>query len=68
VQERFRKAASVLVMIVEGNKEFLICGQVSFGAPLQMASKQVQSVAVFNFLRHASQVDPLQTDSTENSC
>jgi len=38
-QERFRKAANVAVMIVERRKELLICGQVPFGAPLQMASK-----------------------------
>jgi hypothetical protein len=39
VQERFRKAANVAVMIVERRQEFLVCGQVPFGAPLQMASK-----------------------------
>jgi hypothetical protein len=39
VQERFCKAANVAVMIVERREELLICGQVPFGAPLQMASK-----------------------------
>jgi hypothetical protein len=41
VKERFGKAANVAVMIVERSKELLIRGQVPFGAPLQMASKQV---------------------------
>src|SRR5208283_5995168 len=39
VQEIFCKAANVAVMIVERRKELLVCGQVPFGEPLQMASK-----------------------------
>jgi hypothetical protein len=39
VQERFCKAAKVIVVIVERRQEFLVRGQVLFGAPLQMASK-----------------------------
>jgi hypothetical protein len=39
VQERFRKAANVAVMIVERRKQFMVRGQVPFGEPLQMASK-----------------------------
>jgi hypothetical protein len=62
VQERFCKAANVVVVIVERRQEFLVRGQVPFGAPLQVASKQVQSVAMFNFLRHVSQVDPFVAD------
>ncbi len=65
MQERLCKAANVAVMIVERRKEFLICGQVPFGAPLQMASKQVQRVAMSDFLRHVvKEVPLLQTDST----
>jgi hypothetical protein len=62
VQERFCKAANVVVVIVERCQEFLVRSQVPFGAPLQVASKQVQSVAMFNFLRHVSQVDPFVAD------
>ena len=62
MQERFCKAANVVVVIVERRQEFLVRGQVPFGAPLQVASKQVQSVAMFNFLRHVSQVDPFVAD------
>jgi len=62
VQERFCKPANVAVIIVERRKELLVRGQVPFGAPLQVASKQVQSVAMFDFLRHVSQVDPLVAD------
>jgi len=60
VQERFCKAANVAVMIVERGKELLIRGQISFDAPLQMASKK--SVAMSDFLRHVSQVDPFVAD------
>jgi hypothetical protein len=53
----FCKAANVAVMIVEGRKEFLVSGQIPFGAPLQMASKQVQGVAMSDFHRHAGKGD-----------
>jgi hypothetical protein len=62
VQERFCKAANIVVVIVERRKELLIRGQVPFGAPLQVANKQVQIVAMFNFLRHVSQGDPVAAD------
>jgi hypothetical protein len=62
VQERFCKGANVVVVIVERRQEFLVCGQFPFGAPLQVASKQVQSVAMFNLPRHVSQVDPFVVD------
>jgi len=39
VQERFCKAANVVVVIVERRQELLIRGQVPFDVPLQMASK-----------------------------
>ncbi len=59
VQETFCKATNVAVMIVERREELLVRGQVPFGEPLQMASKQVQGVAMSDFLRRVSQGDPL---------
>jgi hypothetical protein len=39
MQERFCKAANVVVAIVERRKELLVRSHVPFRAPLQMASK-----------------------------
>ena len=62
MQEIFCKAANVAILIVKRRQELLIRGQVSSGAPLQMASKYVQGVAMSDVLRHVSQVDPFVAD------
>lgn len=54
MKEDFGEDANIAVMIVECRKEFLVSRKVSCGVPFQMASKQVQSVAMRDVLRHVS--------------
>jgi len=62
LQQRFCKVANVAVRIVERRKKFHVSGQVPLGVPLQMAPKQVQGVAMSDFLQHVSQGDPVAAD------
>jgi hypothetical protein len=43
VQERFCKAANVVVVIVERRQEFLVRGQIPFGAPLKWQANKYRA-------------------------
>lgn len=61
----FCKAANVTVLIVEGRKEFLVSGQVLFGAPLQWRANKYKAsrCPIFSDIP-VKAILLLQTDST----
>lgn len=55
MQERFCNSTNVVVPIVKCRKQLLVSREGSSVAPLQVTNKQVQSVAMWDGLRHVGQ-------------
>ncbi len=56
MQQRFCNHANVAVVIVECGKQFLISSNIPAVVPLQMASEQIQRIALSDVLRHFSEL------------